>query len=181
MAEAGRSREDLVSAGVAAGLRACRFALPLVKQSWNQAAFGLTLAAMRTFNASLSSVSLWGAVLVPPILFFLLVQVLDNAMYRGELGIGGLMLLIALAQLLPLGALAWILFSSAAYTIAPGKLIIHRVVSDREFPWESTEKPPRLHKGVIILSVPPQGKISLRVDEPQACLNELQNGSVIAG
>ena len=60
---------------------------------------------MRTFDACLSTLALWIAVLVPPVFFFLLVQVVDNAMNRGELGIGGWMLLIALSQLLPLGAL----------------------------------------------------------------------------
>ena len=112
----------------------------MADESWNHAISGLTLAAMRTFEACLSTMALWIAVLVPPVFFFLTVQVVDNAMSRGELGVGGWMLLVALSQVLPLGALLWILFSAAAYTIAPGKLIVHRVASDREISLELIRK-----------------------------------------
>ncbi|HTO04630.1 MAG TPA: hypothetical protein VL069_13050 [Opitutus sp.] len=124
---------------------------------------------MKTFDAGLSAVALWIAVLVPPILFFVLVQVVDNAMDRGELGVGGWILLIALAQLLPLGALLWMLLSPAAYSIAPGKLIVHRVASDHEIPLEPMSEAPLSRKGVIILPLPGHGKMSLRVHQPQRC------------
>ena len=119
--------------------------------------------------------ALWFAVLVPPVFFFLTVQVVDNAMSRGELGVGGWMLLVALSQVLPLGALLWILFSAAAYTIAPGKLIVHRVASDREISLETNTEAPRLRKGVITLRVLEEGKSVARRSDAA------ESGGIIMG
>jgi len=127
---------------------------------------------MRTFDASLSAVRFWIAVWVPPAIFFGLVQVIDNAIIHGQLGIGGLVCLVALAQVLPLAALAWILLSAAAYSIAPGKLIIHRAISDREYALEQLTAPPRLQKRIITLKLPQ--RVRLRVKEPQTCWEVLQ-------
>lgn len=140
----------------------------------NQRLSHLTLAAMRTFNATLSPVALWLVAFVPPVIFFLLVQRVDNLIVRGELGTGGLVFLIALAQLLPLGALAYVLFSTAAYTIAPGKLTVHRVISDREFSLEKPAEPPRLRNGVITV-VAPLRRLRIRVDEPETCFETLRD------
>lgn len=126
---------------------------------------------MRTFNATLSPAVLWSLAFVPPVIFFLLVQCVDNLIVRGDLGMGGLVFLIALAQLLPLGALAYVLLSTAAYTIAPGKLIVHRVISDREFPLEEPTEPPRLQNGVITVSGP--HRLRIRVEQPETCLEAL--------
>ena len=126
---------------------------------------------MRTFNASLSTGGLWLAVLIPPVVFFSLVQIVANGLDRGYLGLGGVFLLIAGAQLIPLLALVWILFSTAGYSVLPNKLVIHRVVSDREISLTNLREPPRLAHGVITLRLP--RPLRLRVDEPERCRDQL--------
>ena len=130
---------------------------------------------MTTFDARLSGGSFWSAVLVPPTMFFVTVQLVDSAMLRGRLGIEGLVLLIALAQILPLLALVWTLFSAAAYSIEPGKLTVHRIISDREISLRDSEVPPRLEKDVITLRLRTHSEISLRVEQPRECFSVLQS------
>lgn len=134
---------------------------------------------MRTFDASLSPRVLGGAVIVPPLIFFGLVGVWANGMERGELGPRGILFLVALAQLIPLIALLWILFSPAAYSISAGKLVVHRVMFDREFSFENLTEPPRLTNSVITLQMP--RRIHLRVRDPQDCLQVLEHASVKSG
>jgi hypothetical protein len=132
---------------------------------------------MRTFDACVSPRSLGLAIVLPPVLFFLTVQLVDSAMLRGVLGLEGLVLLIALAQILPLAALAWILVSTAAYSVGSGKVIVHRVISDRELPLPDAAEPPRLNKGIITYRVRPNRRISLRVERPHECLRLLRSAS----
>ncbi len=109
---------------------------------------------MRTFDASLPAGGFWAAVTVPPLAFLTLVQVWANGIAAGEISVQSTLLLVALSEAMPLGALAWTVLSAAAYSIGPGKLVVHRVMFDREFPFENLVEPPRLQNGVITLRVP---------------------------
>jgi hypothetical protein len=132
---------------------------------------------MRTFDACVSPRSLGLAIVLPPVLFFLTVQWVDSAMLRGVLGLEGLVLLIALAQILPLAALAWVLLSTAAYSIESGKLIAHRVIFDRELPLPDAAVAPRLNKGIITYHIRPNRCVRLRVEHPEECLHALRSAS----
>lgn len=127
---------------------------------------------MRTFNASLSTGVLCLAVIVPPAVFFSLVQVVAHGLESGSLGVGHVFLLVALAQLIPLVALLWILFTTAAYSVSPGKLVVHHVAFDREISLRNVTTPPCLIRGVVTLEA--TRPLRLRVDEPESCLNALK-------
>lgn len=140
------------------------------KSAGNHRSRDVTLAdAMRTFDASLPRSGFWSAVVVPPVFYLLIVQGWANGIEEGQIGIRSTLMLVGLAQLLPLGALAWTVLSTAAYSIAPGKLVIHRVMFDREFALANLAGPPRLEDGVITLHLP--HRLRLRVAEPQTFLD----------
>lgn len=127
---------------------------------------------MRTFDASLSNGFLGVALIVPPAGFIFLVQLWANGLERGELGPGGILFLVAVAQLIPVGALLWMLLSKAAYTVTPEKLVVHRVMFDREFSLAHLAAPPKLDRGVITLRLPK--RLRLRVEEPETFLEILR-------
>ena len=122
---------------------------------------------MRTFDAALPRSLFLTAVVVPPVVFFLLVQGWAVGIEHGHLGLRSTLSLLALAQLLPLGALLGILFSTAAYTVGEGKLVVHSVMADREIPLSSLQEPPELRDGVVTLRLPRRMKI--RVAQVQDC------------
>lgn len=122
---------------------------------------------VHTFDARLSRASFCAAVIAPPMVFLLIVQGWANGLQRGELSIHSTLFIMVLAQLLPLGALLWMLFSTAAYSVGSGKLVLHSVVADREFSLAKLIGSPQLRDGVITLNVPRQ--IRLRVADPQMC------------
>jgi len=126
---------------------------------------------MRTFDARLSRAAFLTAVIAPPVVFLLVVQGWANGLLHGELSIHSTLFVMALAQLLPFGALGWTIFSTAAYSVGPGKLVVHSVVADREISLAKLIGSPQLRDGVITLRVP--RRIRLRVDDPQACWAEL--------
>lgn len=130
--------------------------------------FGATYCArVHTFDARLSRAGFWAAMIVPPLAFLLVVQGWANSLQRGELSIRSTLWVMALAQGLPLGALLWTIFSTAAYSIGEGKLVVHSVLADREFSLAKLSGIPQLRDGVITLHVP--RRIRVRVADPHAC------------
>lgn len=131
------------------------------------------MVAARTFETSLRSAFFWFAVIGPPTGYWTVVQVV--AWHSSEAGASptGLMMLILLANLLPLAALAWTLCSVAAYTVAPGKVIEHRVVRDREFPFGANLEVAELEGGVIAVRCSAR-TLRMRVTEPTVCLAMLR-------
>lgn len=127
---------------------------------------------MKTFTATLPAVGFWSAVFVPPVLFFALVQIVASGLDGGRYGIGSFLFLMALAQVLPVTALISICFSTAAYSVTPEKLIVHRVVYDRDVSYAEITNPPQLKRGVITLRG--RKRLRLRVDQPESCLAVLE-------
>ncbi len=128
---------------------------------------------METFDARLRAPALWLAVIVPPLIFWgtvqwFVVQAGDVAMPATRVG-----LLVGLAYAIPLAALGWMLCSVAAYTVGPGKLIRHRVVSDREFSLGEDAEIGARSDGRIEVHLP-NGTLRLCVAEPQRCLAALR-------
>lgn len=131
---------------------------------------------MQTFDATVRSGSLWTAVFLPPGVYFLLVQFWGNAPNVGSHDVTRAFVLLGLSQLMPLAALAWMLCSVAGYSIGPGKIVVHRVVKDREYSLAGLIGAPRLEGDVV--TVPTPGKrLRLRVGAPQACLDALQHAT----
>jgi hypothetical protein len=126
---------------------------------------------MRTFDARLSRASFWTVLIAPPMIFLLIVQGWANGLEHGELGVHSTLFIMALAQLIPFGALLWMLLSTAAYSVGGGKLVVHSVMADREFSLSTLIEPPQLHGEVITLRLP--RRILVRVAEPQACWSEI--------
>lgn len=122
---------------------------------------------MCTFDACLSRASLATAVVVPPFGFFLIVQGWANGFENGELSFRSTLFVLGLAQLLPIGALLWMIFSTAAYSVGDGRLVLHSVMADREFRLARLIGSPQLRDGVITLRVP--RRIRIRVADPHAC------------
>ena len=97
----------------------------------------------------------------------------------GVMPLPRLAMLIALAQSLPLTALLWMLCSVASYTIAPGKLIEHRVVRDREFVFGPRAEVAELANGEIAVRLPDR-TLRLRVADPARCLALLREAVAAA-
>lgn len=131
---------------------------------------------MQTFDATVRSGSLWTAVFLPPGLYLLLVQFWGNAADAGTDDLTRAFVLLGLSQAMPLTALAWMLCSVAGYSIGAGKIVVHRVVRDREYSLDELTAPPRLDGSVVM--VPTRGKrLRLRVQAPQACLEALRHAT----
>jgi hypothetical protein len=126
---------------------------------------------MRTFDARLSRASFWTVLVAPPAIFLLIVQGWANGIEHGELSVRSTLFIMALAQLIPLGALVWMLLSTAAYSVGGGKLVVHSVMADREFSLSALSEPPQLRGEVIMLRLP--RRILVRVEQPQACWSEI--------
>lgn len=133
---------------------------------------------MRTFDARLSRAAFLTAVIAPPVAFLLVVQGWANGLLHGELSIHSTLFVMALAQVLPFGALAWTIFSTAAYSVGAGKLVIHSVMADREFLLAKMVGSPQLRDGVITLRIP--RRVCLRVADPQSCWAALQDAMAIS-
>lgn len=132
---------------------------------------------MQTFDARLTPRGFWGAALVPPMLFFGLVQGWSTTV--GDAApVGHIVAVIALAQAMPLTALGWMLCSVAGYSIGAGQLIVHRVVSDRAFALAQLDEPPRLENGVVTATIAGR-RLRLRVSDPPACLAALTNAAAL--
>ena len=124
---------------------------------------------MHTLETTFRSSLFWLAVVLPPTGYWMVVQMCALQAGDGVMPLGRLAMLIALGQVIPLGALLWVLCSVAAYTIAPGKLIEHRVVRDREFVFGPRTTITELADGEIALMLPGR-TLRLRVAEPARCL-----------
>jgi hypothetical protein len=129
---------------------------------------------MGTFETSIRSSSFWCAVVIPPTLFWMLVQWVAHRAGDGTGSFSEIVTLIALANVLPLAALGWMLCSVAAYTITSGKLIEHRVVGDREFAFGGRVEVAELSKGVIAVRLD-ERTVRLRVKETSRCLALLRD------
>lgn len=123
---------------------------------------------MRTFETTIRSRSFWLAVVLPPLGYWAVVQVAALRAGDGPMGVMGIVLIVALAQALPMAALGWICCSVAAYTISPGKLVEHRVLRDRQFALDSLAECPRVVDGVVVLRLA-QRTLRLQVAEPELC------------
>jgi hypothetical protein len=124
---------------------------------------------MTTFDARLEPRVFWLAVLIPPTVYWIVVEGGVNWQLGGEISFNGLLALTALAYGLPLAALLWVLCSVAAYTIAPGRLIVHRVVGDREFHLDGLLEPAREERRTVLLRWPGR-TLRLRPTDSRACL-----------
>lgn len=136
--------------------------------------------AMRTFDARLEPRVFWALVAVPPLVFWLIVEGGVNVGLRGQISFGGLLGLVALAYGLPLAALAWTLCSVAAYTITPGRLVVHRVVGDREFRLAELLEPAREERGALVLRWTGRS-LRIRTDDLSACRAALQQAIAFNG
>lgn len=134
---------------------------------------------MSTFDATLRSSVFWLAVLIPPTVYWVLVQLFALQAGAGMMSPVRIATLIALAQALPLTALLWMLCSVAAYTIAPGKLIEHRVVKDREFVFGPCVEVVELAHGGIAVRLPDR-TLRLHVTDPVRCLALLREAVAAA-
>lgn len=131
---------------------------------------------MQTFDARLTPRGFWSAALVPPVLFFGLVQAWSTAV--GESApVGQVIAVIALAQAMPLAALTWMLCSVAGYSIGAGQLVVHRVISDRTFALAQLDEAPRLENGVVTAVIAGR-RLRLRVANPAACLAALTDATL---
>lgn len=83
---------------------------------------------------------------------------------------------VAVAQLMPVAALGWTLCSVAGYSVGLGRLVVHRVVCDREYPLSEVDTTPQLSGGVVSLGIGGR-RLRLRVSDPQQCLAALQAAS----
>ncbi|HEY0944671.1 MAG TPA: hypothetical protein VGD81_05365 [Opitutaceae bacterium] len=128
---------------------------------------------MHRFEAILRPRVFWVAVIVPPVLFWSLVQILAYRAGEGAMSMREVFLLVGLAQVLPLAALAWMLYGVCGYTIYPGKVIVHRVVSDRVYPLARGAECVRRPDGEVEVRLP-RKTLRLRVTVPEACLARLR-------
>ncbi len=86
---------------------------------------------MRTFETHIRGRSFWLAVILPPVGYFGLVMALAQTTGVEPVAPEVLMVITALAYLLPISALGWVLLSASAYSVRPGQLIEHSVLRDR--------------------------------------------------
>jgi hypothetical protein len=116
----------------------------------------------------------------PPLLLLLLVQGWANGWRGGQLSPLEIAALTAFAELAPVAALAWVLCSVAAYTVEPGRLVIHRVLWDRVHPLPPHGAAPAARHGVIRLEC--GGRICrVRPVDAPACLAALREACGPAG
>lgn len=134
---------------------------------------------MRTFETTLHSWSFRLAVILPPFAYWILVQIMALKAGDGPMSMAGLMLLVGLATILPLGALTWTLCSVAAYSVEPGKIIQHRVVWDRPFRLDALVDRPVVKNGVVVLRAE-RWTLRLRVAQPETFLELLDQCRVRA-
>jgi hypothetical protein len=129
---------------------------------------------MHTFDASIRSRAFWLAVIIPPTGYWILVQLFAWQAGEGTVPLMRFIILIGLANILPLAALGWMVCSVAAYTVSPGRLIEHRVVRDREFVFGPDTQIAQLSDGDIAVCLPGR-TLRLRVKEPSRCLARLRD------
>jgi hypothetical protein len=137
---------------------------------------------MRTFDAEIRGASLVWAVIVPPVAFWVLVQVFAAQAGEGVMPAGRVMLLVALAQALPLAALGWMLASTAAYSVRPGCLVRHSVLRDREYALATGAEVAAERDGAIVVrgAVAGSGRartLRLRVRDAGACFASLREAT----
>lgn len=127
---------------------------------------------MRTFDAAVRPGALWLVGVGPPLLLIALVQGWANGWRAGDLRLGEVMALVAFTQAAPVAALAWMLCSVAAYSLAPGRLVVHRAIMDREYALDAVSIRPRPEAGAVVLVVGAR-KLRLRPVEPEAFIGAL--------
>lgn len=129
---------------------------------------------MHTFEATLRFSVFWIAMVIPPVVYWGVVQVFAFQAGDGLMPLSRFITLVALANGLPLAALLWTLCSVAAYTIAPGKVIEHRAVRDRGFEFGPRDEIRRLANGVIAVRLAEHERtLRLHVADPDLCLSLL--------
>jgi hypothetical protein len=144
---------------------------------------GATLADsgdVHTFDARLKPGTFWAAVLVPPLVFWIVLEGVVNTVLGGQIGMAGVLGLMALAYGLPLGALAWILCSVAAYSIEPGRLVVHRVVRDRVFPLTGLVEPASIQAGAVLLRWRDL-TLQIRPQDVAGCAAAIEHATGMAG
>ncbi len=125
------------------------------------------MGRMRSFETKLSGRSWWLMLVVPPVGYWLAVQWVGASTGSGPVHVWAMVGLMGLATALPLGALAWMLCSVAAYSVRPGAIVEHRVVRDREFPLDASVEA-QLTGGVVEVRL--RGRtLRLRVNRPEEC------------
>ena len=129
---------------------------------------------MQTFETEIRGGSLTWAVVAPPLIFWSVVQVFAWQAGDAAMAWQRLAILVGLAQALPLAALGWMLASTAAYSVAPGRLVAHSVLRDREFPLGPEAELAEREDGSILVRWPAGRRLRLRVREAAACLARLR-------
>lgn len=127
---------------------------------------------MHTFEATLRSSVFWIAMVIPPVVYWGVVQVFAFQAGDGLMPLPRFITLVALVNGLPLAALLWTLCSVAAYTIAPGKVIEHRALRDREFEFGPRDEIRRLANGEIAVRLS-HHTLHLHVADPDRCMSSL--------
>jgi hypothetical protein len=128
---------------------------------------------MQRFDAIVRPGHLAAVGLGPPLLLLLLVPGWANGWRGGEITPLEIAALTAFAQLAPIAALAWVLCSVAAYSVGPGRLVVHRVLWDRVHPLPGHSAALAAHRGIIRLEC--GGRICrVRPVNAPACLAALR-------
>jgi hypothetical protein len=122
-----------------------------------------------TFDTALHKRGFLFAVIGPPIGYWGLVQLFAYHAGSEVISVWSFGVLILLATALPLVALGWMVCSVAAYTIAPGKLIEHRVLRDREYAFGSHPDIHQRPNGDIVVKLP-ERTLRIRVTKSAQCL-----------
>ncbi len=137
---------------------------------------GGSLWGMHTFETSIRSSSFRLAVLLLPLGFWAVVQMVAAQAGDEPMRAVSLIAIVGLANALSLAALLWMLCSVAGYTVEPGRVIEHRVVRDREIPLDALVEEPRSANGVITLRLR-RRTMRLRVTELERCLALLRGNN----
>jgi hypothetical protein len=98
---------------------------------------------MQTFEHRLSEKHLWLAIAIPPMVYGIVLLLVQFFAGEGPLSPQALFFLVGFAHAIPLGALAWVLCSTAACSVKPGWLVLHSVVRDRAFSLEDLTRRPQ--------------------------------------
>jgi hypothetical protein len=128
---------------------------------------------MHSFDARPHPRVFWALLLVPPLVFWILVEGVAKSMYGGQVTMGAFLALMALAYGLPALALLWTICSVGSYTIAPGRLIVHRVVGDRTLPLADLQELRDQPDGSLRLKFGERAVV-VRTEKPEACRQALE-------
>ena len=93
----------------------------------------------QTFENEPHPRSFWLAVMLPPLGFWITLSWMSQSALAGEFALKPFLTLLFLAHAMPLAALGWTLLSICAVSLTREGLVIHRVVSDRQWPLAAVE------------------------------------------